>query len=108
MGKGVTTYLCGTPSEHCGGTLGILSAAFKGKGTKQHNSPQEAMRCHGRYLVKVLGYEKLGSREFRDPKGGGIRVLTKPCRFGAKMRPGKEGQRNMPSRPRTGGTVVSC
>jgi hypothetical protein len=107
MARGTTKYLCGTPTDHCGGSLGILSAAFKGKGTRTHNSPQEAMRCHSRYLVRVLGFEKLGAREFRAPDGSGIRVLTKPSHFGAKMRPGKEGARNMPTRGRSG-VMVSC
>lgn len=108
MAKGITKHLCGTPPDHCGGSLGILSAAFKAKGTKLHNSPQEAFRCHARYLVQVKGFEKLGPREFRNPDGSGIRVLTKPCRFGSPMRPGKEGARHMPSKPRTGGCAVSC
>jgi hypothetical protein len=108
MARGTTVHLCGTPPEHCGGSLTVLSAGFKNKGIKTHHSPQEAMRCHGRYLVGVLGYEKLSSREFRDPKGSGIRVLTKPCRFGASMRAGKEGNRNMPDGRRTGGVITSC
>ena len=104
-GPGKTKHLCGVPSEHCGGSLGQLSAGFKAKGYRVHNSPVEAFKCMGRYLVKQ-GFEKLSSREFRDPKGG-IRVLTKQSRYGGKMRPGKAG-RNMPGGRRTGGTCTSC
>lgn len=104
-GRGKTKYLCGTPVENCGGSLGILSNGFKGKGYKLHNSPVEAFRCASRHLVKI-GFEKLSSREFRAPDGSGIRVLTKPSRFGSPMRAGKAG-RSMPS-VRTGGTITSC
>jgi hypothetical protein len=104
-GPGKTKHLCGVPSEHCGGSLGQLSAGFKAKGYRVHNSPTEAFRCMGRYLVKI-GYEKLSSREFRAPDGSGIRVLTKQSRYGGKLRPGKAG-RNMPAGNRTGGCCTS-
>jgi hypothetical protein len=104
-GRGKTRFMCGVPHENCGGSLGALSNGFKGKGYRLHNSAYEAFKCMGRYLVSQ-GFEKLSSRAFRNPDGSGIRVLTKQSRYGARMRPGKGG-RNMPSRPRTGGSCIS-
>jgi|SRR6185312_4568566 len=103
-GKGKTVHLCGVPSEHCSGGLAQLSNGLKGRGLRCHAGPVEAFKCHGNYLVKI-GYERISSREYRK-EGEPIRVLTKPSRFGAKMRPGK-GTRSMPSRPRTGFSVSS-
>jgi hypothetical protein len=108
-GEGKTVHLCGVPKEHCASGLVQLSNSLKGKGLCGHPSAMEAFKCHGNYLVKT-GWERLSSREYRPPRlpngesGGPIRVLTKPCRFGAKMRPGK-GTRSMPSN-RTGGAIV--
>lgn len=96
MARGKARYLCGTPGEKCTGPLAKLSNSLKAKGYHDHGSPSEAFNCHRRYLISE-GYELTGSRELRAPDGSGIRVLTKKIRFGAKMRPGKEGQRNMPN-----------
>ncbi len=105
-GKGSYKYLCGTPVDNCGGSIGKLSAGLaKGRAQKVHNSSEQAFNCHARYLVSE-GFEKLSSREFRNPDGSGIRVLTKKSRFGAKLRSGKAGS-NLPNRPRTGGTCIS-
>lgn len=103
--RGITKHLCGVPAQFCCGSIGITSKSIQGN-PKLHNSPQEALRCHGRYLVNVLGYEKIGPREFRPADGGEIRVLTKPSRFGSKLRPGK-GTRNMPGKRRAG-TIIAC
>lgn len=62
---------------------------------KTHLTPEQAFKCHAKYLVKV-GYVQLSTREFRAPDGSGIKVLTKQSRFGGKLRNGKEGTRNMP------------
>lgn len=62
---------------------------------KTHLSPEQAFKCHAKHLVKI-GYEQLSSREYRAPDGSGIKVLTKQTRFGAKLRNGKQGTRNMP------------
>lgn len=89
-------YLCGTPKEHCSGALTTCNAGMRGASvTKSHLGPDDAFRCHGKYLVKI-GFIQLSPREFKAPDGSGIRVLTKPSRFGAKLRNGKEGTRNMP------------
>jgi hypothetical protein len=104
-GKGTTKHLCGVPSEHCCGSVGITSKSVQWS-PKMHNSPPEAKRCYARYLVDVLGYTQVGSREFKPSNGGPIRVLTKESRFGARMRPGKGG-RNMPTHRRAG-AIVSC
>lgn len=58
-----------------------------------------------RYLQRQ-GYERVGPREFAAPDGGPVRVLTKKCRFGARLRPGKEHARFMPS-VKEGGVVIS-
>lgn len=104
-GRGKTRYLCGAPGEKCGGSLAILSAGFKNKGFKIHNSSSEAMACYRRYLISE-GYTQLGPREFQKAPGEPIMFLTKQSRFGAKMRPGKAG-RNMPGGRRSGGICVS-
>lgn len=57
------------------------------KSAKCHATTKEAFDCYASYLVST-GHERLSSREFRQPQGG-ILVLTKPCRYGAKMRKGK-------------------
>lgn len=89
-------YLCGTPKEHCSGALTTCNAGMRGASvTKSHLDPTAAFKCHAKYLVKI-GYEQLSPREFRAPDGSGIKVLTKQSRFGAKLRNGKEGTRNMP------------
>lgn len=103
-GTGKTVHLCGVPSEFCSGALAQLSNGLKGRGHRCHAGPHEAFKCHGNYLVKI-GYERLSSREYRK-EGEPIRVLTKPCRFGSKMRPGK-GTRSMPSGRSTGYAVTS-
>jgi len=77
---------------------------------KAHNSAPEAFKCHARYLIKVLGYEQVGSREFRPPDGGPILVLTKKCRFGGVLRKGKgsgEGGNRVMPRRRLGGFIAS-
>lgn len=104
-GRGATRYLCGVPPDDCRGSAAILSAGFKAKGYKIHNTSTEAFNCMKQHLLKQ-GYTQVDSRAFSPPGGGPIRVLTKKSRYGAKMRPGKGG-RNMPS-GRTGGIVTSC
>ncbi len=103
-GRGKHKHLCGVPPEMCGGSIAILSAGFKGKSLKAHNSPSEAFNCYGRYLTK-LGYIKLSSREYKEPDGP-IHVLTKKSRFGGHLRPGKS-NRNQPAGRRLGGICIS-
>lgn len=81
---------CGTPNAFCSGRNVTTTAALN-KFTKVHSDSLEAFNCYARYLVKEAGYTKVGSREFQNPTTGTIEVLTKKCRYGAKMRGGKSG-----------------
>jgi len=91
-------HLCGTPREHCGGAPATMNAMLKGGQTsKAHLTAEQAFACYRNYLVNVKGYTcPDDSRALHPPDGGPVRILTKPTRFGAKMRNGKEGTRNMP------------
>lgn len=104
QGRGKTVHLCGVPKEFCSGGLAQLSNSLKGRGMMAHQTPMESFKCHANYLLKT-GYVRLSSREFQKKEGGPILILTKPSRFGSRMRPGK-GTRSMPSN-RTGGTISS-
>jgi len=85
-------FMCPTPKGHCSGTLGKLNGGLDKLGLKKHGTPEEAMKCYSRYLVNVKGCEKLSSREFKHPNGGGIEVLTKVSKFGTRLRSGKRGE----------------
>jgi len=61
------------------------------KSKRLHVSPRDAFRCYSRYLIEIAGFERVGSKEFRPPGGGEILVLTRPGRYGGKMRKGKPG-----------------
>ncbi|KKL96411.1 hypothetical protein LCGC14_1844780 [marine sediment metagenome] len=100
--------LCGTPKIECTGGNTQVSAMMGGS-RKAHSGNLEAFRCYAAYLLRA-GYERVGSREFRNPDGG-ITVLTKKSRFGSRLRKGKAGgdtggSRYMP-KDRTGGTIIS-
>lgn len=104
-------YMCGTPRDSCGGSLSQVNASLGGK-RKIHASPQDAFNCHKNYLISQ-GYKQIDSRAFSPPDGGPVRVLTKPSRFGAALRNGKEGTRNMSNVKiagggRRSGNIVSC
>jgi len=96
--------LCGTPDNECSGGNMRTSNSYRGL-RKAHGSHTEAFNCYKKYLLKQ-GYEQIGSREFRPPDGGPIRVLTKKSRFGGKMRKGKLGERWMP-KDHTSGLIIS-
>lgn len=104
-------YLCPTPHAHCLGSLAVLSSSLDKKHLKKHNSPDEAKRCYTRYLVGILGCERLTASEYRHPNGP-IEVLTKTSRFGARLRTGKHGEtgqgksRGMPAVV-TGGVIIA-
>lgn len=106
-------YLCGVPKEHCSGSSAPFNAMLKGGVGRAHSSSEAAFSCHKNWLVNVLGYTVKGdSRTLHPPDGGPARVLTKASRFGAKMRNGKGGTRNMPHvrghrAGARGGTIVS-
>ncbi len=63
------------------------------KNAKVHTSPQSAFECYCSFLEKT-GHERVGSHEYRQPQGG-ILLLTRPRKFGTKVRLGKEGNRYM-------------
>ena len=83
-------YMCGVPSQYCSGTTVVVNHALRGVTTeKVHSYPEDAFKCHARYLVKVLGYTRVGNREFVLDSSSPIRVLTKKSRFGGRLRQGK-------------------
>jgi hypothetical protein len=86
-------HTCGVPKDSCSGTSSRVNMAL-GTSRKLHPSPEDAFRCRQRYLIKE-GYRQLGPRDFQDPNTGEVLVLTKPSRYGAMLRNGKEGTRNM-------------
>lgn len=106
MAHGKSIYLCGTPSEYCVGKLALLSNGLKNKGLRSHQTSVEAFNCFKKSLL-ARGYVQIDSRAFQPPEGGPIHVLTKQSRFGARMRPGKEGTRNNPAGRRGGGVCIS-
>lgn len=92
--------LCGVPKEHCQG--GKLVTDQKLSTNKCHSDRAGAFRCMAHYLTKVLGYTRIGAREFKPPPGsnGYVRVLSKKSRYGGKLRTGKEHTRYMPEEGR--------
>lgn len=104
--------LCGVPREFCNGqevkTDQTLSQTQKGKLIKCHTGRAAAFSCMRRYM-KTQGWRQVGSKEFAPPNGGPIRVLTRPGRYGARLRAGKgskeAGSRYMPARL-TGGAIT--
>ena len=97
---------CPTPKEHCTGGKRLTNASMRDKGVRYHQTHGQAYKCYRRYLVRILGFEDMGNREFRPPDGGPRVMLTKKSRFGASMRLGKEGARWQPPGSR-GGTIIS-
>ena len=57
-----------------------------------HSTRDQAFRCHAQYLVDVLGYKRVGSREFHK-EGSPIKVLSKRSKFGGVLRRGKAGEK---------------
>lgn len=99
-------YACGVPVEFCGGGLCKLNNGMRPM--QAHQSSVEAFNCHKAFLLKK-GYKVVDSRAFAPPDGGPIQVLTKRCRFGVRLRNGKEGTRNMANKKfgNRGGVVAS-
>ena len=103
-------YTCGVPKEHCFGSSNFVVNITSI--TKIHCSSEEAFNCHARWLVNVLGYKRIGSREFDLQNGSPIRVLTKKSRFGGVLRIGKHGEgaktkRLVPRHNALGGLIAS-
>lgn len=90
-------YLCGVPESECRGSIVSMHKMWQGS-HRVHSTRSDAFACHVAYLVSI-GYERVGSREFQSPNGGPVRVLTKPSRFGAELRWGKEASRWMTKNP---------
>ena len=70
---------------------------------KTHLESQQAFACHKAYLISALGYVSTDDARTLKPgpttpseRGEECIVLTKQSRFGARLRNGKEGTRNMP------------
>ena len=82
-------YLCGVPKDRCCGASWNVNKGLHFN--RVHDSPVEAFNCHKRYLLS-LGYIQIGSREFKDPQDGFIKVLTKKTNFGTPVRRGKVGE----------------
>jgi hypothetical protein len=99
-----SAYLCGVPPEKCCGSLCKANKWITAQVKKSHGSSQAAFECMKNYLVKQ-GFTKIGSREFSPADGGPVRVLTKKCRYGARLRQGKEKGRVRPVK-KWGGVVV--
>jgi hypothetical protein len=93
--------LCGVPAQYCNGSKLKTDQSLP---EKCHGSSEEAFKCMRRYLIKTLHFKPVGSREFAPPDGGRIRVLTKKCRYGGRVRTGKMGERFQPEQGR--GLVV--
>lgn len=96
----MSSVLCGVPWAYCGGAVVKTNMGTN----KVHGSHKQAFECHVNYLMNIRGYTRIGQREFKKDDEP-IRVLTKPIRFGYRLRPGKEGSRDMPEE---GGAIISC
>lgn len=79
--------ICGTPRQFCCGTMTKANKSLN-SGIMTHATPQEAFKCYAHFLLKT-GHTQVGNREFAPDNGGPIVILTKKCRFGAPLRPGK-------------------
>lgn len=82
---------CGCPSEECNGAKVLLNNGWRGA-MKAHTSSEEAFKCHSNWLLKQ-GFKQCGPREFENPVGGYIRVLSKKSHFGSPLRGGKVGDK---------------
>jgi hypothetical protein len=81
-------YACSVPHTHCCGSKVQVSTGLGGTGQSQtHDSPESAFKCHKQYLL-ATGYTQHDSRGLVGPDGT-VLVLTKPSRFGARLRGGK-------------------
>jgi len=96
--------ICGVPKEHCTG--GHLQTDQVFTTNKAHSNHVDAFNCMARYLVKVLKYTRIGSRDFAPPDGGPVRTLTKKMRYGGLLVYGKEHTRFMPEKRRAGNRGV--
>ncbi len=96
--------LCGVPKEYCTG--GHLQTDQVFASNKAHSGHSEAFKCMAHYLTQILGFRRVGSRDFAPPDGGPIRILTKPIRYGGLLVYGKEHTRFMPEKRNVGNRGV--
>jgi len=92
--------LCGTPDEHCCG--GKLNSDQGLQHKKCHSNREEAFRCYTKYLVKVLGYKRIGPRDFFK-EGEYVLMVSKKSKFGGYLKTGKELTRYMPDERKSAG-----
>lgn len=97
-----SVFMCGTPKDFCGGSSQPVNAALGGN-KKVHTSSEGAFACHKAYLIKMGYTQGQDSRSLVPPGDGPVRILTKSSRFGAELRNGKEGTRNMSNVKISGG-----
>jgi len=99
--------MCGTPNQHCSGSTLTTNTFLRSASPKGHPTHEAAYRCYRSYLIRELGYTDIGSRTFRPPNGGPLRVLTRKSKFGASLRLGKMGERHMPKAKGRSGVIIS-
>ena len=102
----MAAFMCGVDPEKCVGSKDQLSTGMKNYRGKVHSTRDEAFSCMVQSLL-AQGYIPLGKREFEHPETHVVRVLTKRCRYGARLREGKEKSRRMPDKPFLSGVVAS-
>lgn len=107
MSKAIKPYahLCGVPREKCSGSNLLLNHGMP-TNYKGHASSEAAFNCYRKHLIEQ-GYVQVSARDFKPPDGGPVLVTTKKSRFGAKLRIGKEGTRNMPHGHKGKGVIIS-
>lgn len=81
---------------HPGGGSREVSNGLRLKRGSIFQSSQEAYKSYAKFLVRELGYTQGPNRQFHK-EGEPVLVLTKPSRFGYRMKGGK-GKRLMPKR----------
>ena len=81
-------WLCGTPTGFCSGGRYILGDDTDIRG---HSSSTEAFKCYSSYLTNILGWKRVGAREFKRADNGRIEVLSKKSHFGTRLMGGKRG-----------------
>lgn len=102
VGRCKPCYACMTPNKECGGKTTKFSNGIK-NAPKTHGTPQEAQKCHIRYLLSQ-GYVKLGPRELWK-EGEPILLLNKASKA-CRLRGGKIDR--MMGRELTGGMIYSA
>lgn len=92
-------FACGVPHDQCSGAPTTLNAGLRIH--KTHASAEEAFRCYKRSLLKagwtpVENNGVVDQRALLAPDKSTVMVLSKPSKFGARLRAGKQGTRHRP------------